>query len=120
MAMRQPRAGLAAEGREKPAGNGAAMAAFLAAGVGAFALGLFVVLHESGLFSAPSLYGPAGGLSGRTAFAVVTWWIAWGFAHRAWRGRSVDARRVFTVTLVLIALGLVATFPPVWPLFERG
>src|SRR5690606_18680033 len=30
--------------------NGAAMAAFLAAGIGAFAVGLFVLLNETGIF----------------------------------------------------------------------
>ena len=57
--------------------NGAAMAAALAAGIGAFAMGLFVLLNEAGLFAAPALYGPAGGVTGRTTFATVVWLGAW-------------------------------------------
>src|SRR5690606_2845962 len=57
--------------------NGAGMAAVLASGIGAFAVGLFVVLHETGLFVSPTLYAPAGGLSGRTTFAVIAWLGAW-------------------------------------------
>ena len=49
--------------------------AFLAAGIGAFAVGLFVLLNEMGLFAAPALYEPAGGVSGRTTFAVVAWLV---------------------------------------------
>lgn len=60
--------------------NGRAMAAFLGAGIGAFAMGAFVLLNEAGVFAAPALYGPAGGLSGRAVFATVAWLIALGRA----------------------------------------
>lgn len=102
--------------REQSA-NGAAMAAVLAAGIGSFAVGFFVILSEAGVFAAPTLYGPAGGVSGRTTFAVVAWLIAWFAAHRRWRDRPVDGGRVLTATLVLVALGLLLTFPPVWGIF---
>lgn len=97
--------------------DGATLAAVLAAGIGAFAMGLFVILNEAGLFAAPSLYGPAGGVSGRTTFAVAAWLIAWVILHRRWSGRAVAARGPFTATLVLIALGVLGCFPPVWGLF---
>lgn len=97
--------------------NGTNMAAVLGSGIGAFAVGLFVILNESGLFSAPGLYDPAGGVSGRTTFAVVTWLIAWGVLHRRWKDRRVDAGRVLNATLVLVGLGLLATFPPLWSIF---
>jgi hypothetical protein len=97
--------------------NGAALAAFLAAGIGAFAMGLFVLLSEAGIFTAPSLYGPAGGVSGRTTFAVVTWLIAWALVHRRWKGRHVEPASVWAVTLALFAFALLATFPPVWAIF---
>ena len=94
--------------------NGGAMAAVLGAGIGAFAMGLFVIASEAGLFTAPSLYGPAGGLSGRSTLAVLTWLIAWGVLHTRWREREVVAGRVVTWTTVLVALAVVMTFPPVW------
>lgn len=96
--------------------NGAAVAAFLAAGVGSFAMGLFVILNEAGLYAAPSLYGPAGGVSGRTTFAAAAWLIAWALLHKRWAGRSIDSSAPWFITLVLIALGLLASFPPVWSL----
>lgn len=96
--------------------NGPAMAAFLAAGAGAFAVGLFVLLNESGIYAAPALYPPAGGVSGRTTFAVVVWLVAWGVLHARWKGREVAARRVWRATAILTALGVLATFPPIWRL----
>lgn len=96
--------------------NGAACAAYLGAGIGAFAMGLFVILNEIGAFTAPSLYAPAGGVTGRTTFAVVVWLIAWGVLHRRWKERQVEAMRVHAITLVLVLLGIVLTFPPVWGL----
>lgn len=96
--------------------NGGALAAVLAAGVGAFALGLLVIANEAGLFAAPSLYGPSGGLSGRSTFAVVAWLVAWSLLHIRWRDRDVHVARTLTWALVLVGLGLVMMFPPVWGL----
>ncbi len=96
--------------------NGEALAAFLGAGIGAFAMGLIVILGEAGILAVPALYAPAGGVSGRTTFSVVAWLIAWGLLHSRWNGRQIDSRRVFGATLVLVGLGIVATFPPVWAL----
>lgn len=97
--------------------NGSAMASFLGAGLGSFSMGLFVLLNEAGLFAAPTLYGPAGGVSGRTTLAVLVWLMAWGVFHRRWRAREVPVRRVYLLTLVLIGGGILATFPPLWRLF---
>ena len=96
--------------------NGVAMAAFLAAGIGAFALGLIVLLNEMGVFTAPTLYGPAGGVSGRTTIAVVVWLIAWAVVHFRWKDRELLADRIRLITLMLIAFGILGTFPPFWGL----
>jgi hypothetical protein len=63
--------------------NGAAMAAVLGSAIGSFAIGAFVLLNEAGLFAAPALYGPAGGVTGRTTFATIVWLAAWGGYTRA-------------------------------------
>ena len=102
--------------REGEVANGAAVAAFLAAGIGAFAMGAIVILEQAGLFVAPSLYPPAGGVSGRTTLAAVIWVIAWAALHRRWKGRQIQPRRVHAGTMLLIGLGLLLTFPPVWGL----
>lgn len=96
--------------------NGEAMAAFLAAGIGALAVGLFVILNEIGVFSPPALHVGAGGVSGRTTFAIIAWLVAWVVLHFRWRGRHVEPRGVYRWMLILLVAGLVATFPPVWGL----
>jgi hypothetical protein len=100
-----------------PLMNGAAMAAFVAAGAGAFAMGLVVLLHEVGVYSAPALHGGAGGVSGRTTFAVVAWLVVWLALHLAWRRRDIPPRRALAITLVLTMLGVLGTFPPFWSVF---
>jgi hypothetical protein len=100
--------------RKTPLSNGAAVAAVLASGIGACAMGLIVVLAVTGIFSTPALYGPAGGVSGRTTLATAVWLVAWGVLHSRWRGRDVDVRRLWRATLVLIVLGVLGTVPPVW------
>lgn len=96
--------------------NGAALASMLGAGIGALAMGIIVILNETGLYAAPALYAPAGGVSGRTTFAALAWLIAWAVLHRRWSGRHVESRHVQAVTLLLIGMGVLLLFPPVWTL----
>jgi hypothetical protein len=97
--------------------NGAAMAAFLAAGIGALGLGLVVFLNEVGVFEVPALYGPSGGVTGRTAAGVVIWLLAWVVLHSRWKDRRIESSGLFAMSLILIAVGFVLCFPPVWHLF---
>jgi hypothetical protein len=97
--------------------NGPAAAALLAAAFGAFALGLIVLLNEIGAFVAPTLYVPAGGVSGRTTMAVVIWLIAWVVLHRRWRDQEVNLQSVALAAVALMLLGIAGTFPPLWGLF---
>jgi hypothetical protein len=98
--------------------NGAAMASVFAAGLGAFAMGLIVVVNEAGLFAAPALYGPAGGVTGRTTFAILVWLVAWGVLHARWRAREIAPHRILVWTLILIGVGVLGTFPPLWGLLS--
>lgn len=104
-----------AETRAAP--NGAAHAAFLAAGIGTFAMGVIVVLYETDVFAPPVIYAPAGGVSGRTTLAVIVWLIAWAVLHARWRHRDLATGRIATLTFVFIALGFLLAFPPLWPVF---
>lgn len=96
--------------------NGAAMAAFLAGGIGALALGILAVLNETGTFATPTIYKPAGGVSGRTTVAVIIWLVAWGLLHHRWKERQIGSRWVHNLTLVLVVVSLILMFPPVWQL----
>ena len=107
---------MAKAGALQPVPNGASMAAFLSAGLGAFAVGSVVLLNETGVLVVPSFYAPAGGVSGRTTVAVAIWLAAWAVLHYRWKDRDLDTRRMSLWTLVLTCLGTMATFPPVWAL----
>jgi hypothetical protein len=92
------------------------MASFLGAGIGAFAMGVIVLLGEAGIFASPTLYAPAGGVSGRTTLATIVWLCAWALLHHRWKAREVAPRRIYLATLTLTILGILATFPPLWGL----
>jgi hypothetical protein len=104
------------EDNRKDVANGAALASVLGAGIGAFAMGFIVILNESGLFVTPALYGPAGGVSGRTTLAAVIWLIGWAVLHSRWKNRRIESRGVYLLSLILVGLGILLTFPPVWGL----
>ncbi len=99
--------------------NGPAAAAILAAGIGSLTLGIVTTLAEANaaISSALNLYPPVGPLSGKTLVAVVVWLASWVILHLMWRDKQVDFGRVFTTTLVLIALGFLGTFPIFFDLF---
>jgi hypothetical protein len=99
--------------------NGPAAAAILASGIGSFALGLFTTLTQAvpTLRNALNLSDPVGPLSGKTTAAVVIWLVAWAVFHGLWKNQQVNFTSVFTVTLVLIGLGLLGTFPLFFELF---
>ena len=100
--------------------NGAAAAAVLAAGIGSFVLGLFTTLAAAneGIKGLLNWYAPAGPLSGKSSLAVIAWLVSWVVLHARWEDKEVNFDRVFVITLILIGLGLLLTFPPVFEAFE--
>ncbi|GAA4286539.1 hypothetical protein [Georgenia daeguensis] len=96
---------------EKP--EGPVSAAILAAGVGAFALGVLTTLAEAseGLKQLLNLYDPVGPLSGKTVGAVIVWLVAWAVLHVMYRGKAIETRKALTASLILIGLGVLGTFP---------
>jgi hypothetical protein len=98
---------------------GAASAAFVASGLGCLAIGLLTTLAEvsEGLKSALNWWNPAGPLSGKTGLGVIVWAVSWYVLHRMWKDQEDGLGRAFTLTLILIAVGFLLTFPPVFELF---
>ena len=99
--------------------NGPAAAAILASGIGSFVLGVFTTLAQAltTVRNSLNLSDPVGPLSGKTTAAVVIWLVTWVALHRLWKNQQVNFTNVFTVTLVMIALGLLGTFPLFFELF---
>ena len=54
---------------------------------------------------------PVGPLSGKPIGAVIIWLVAWAVLHLMYRTKEVESRKALTVTLVLIGLGVLGTFP---------
>jgi hypothetical protein len=99
--------------------NGLVAAAMLAAGVGCFILGLTTSLAQGSkaIGGMLNFYDPVGPLGGKTIVAVVAWLVAWGVLAGKWKDQSIDFGKVYKVTLFLLALGLLGTFPPFFDLF---
>jgi len=55
-------------------------------------------------------------VSGRTTLAVVIWLISWAVLHRRWKNRQIESRGVHFLSVILVGLGILLTFPPVWKL----
>ncbi|MCB2187798.1 MAG: hypothetical protein KQJ78_15355 [Deltaproteobacteria bacterium] len=95
-------------------GNGPASAATLAAGLGCAALGFLSTLSEVNQYVAGVLnfYNPSGNLSGKTLLTIVIWLLSWSLLHKHFAGREVAFDRILNLSLLLVGLGFLGTFPP--------
>ena len=93
--------------------NGPIAAAMLAAGIGCFVFGIIVDLSETikAIEGVLSFSAGVGALSGKSIVAIVIWLVSWAILAGKWKDQSVDFGKIYNVTLVLIILGIVATFP---------
>jgi hypothetical protein len=99
--------------------SGPAAAAILAAGIGCFVMGLVttVAAAVSTFSSAIAFVKPVGPLSGKSDIAIVAYFIAWLVLYLAWGRKDINIGRVGTATLILVALGILGTFPTFFDLF---
>jgi hypothetical protein len=102
---------------DKP--EGPIAAAILAGGIGCFALGLLTTLAEAStsVHDWLEFNSDVGPLSGKTIVAVIVWLIAWAVLHVVYRDKPFETRRALTIALVLIALGVIGTFPTFFQAF---
>ena len=93
--------------------DGLAAAALLAAGVGAFVLGLLTTLAEAsmGIHDFLQFNDRVGPLSGKTIIAAIVYFGALLVFALVWRGRELSLKPVVTVAGVLLLLGFLGTFP---------
>jgi hypothetical protein len=99
--------------------NGSGAAAMLAAAIGSFVL---AVIAFAGDKSAPiknslNFYKPTGPLSGVTTVAILIWILTWGLLEWRWRKRALAMGRINIISLTLLVLSILLTFPPVIELF---
>ena len=94
--------------------SGSAAAAILAAGGGSFALALLTILSDKFVAwrDLLSFYKPTGALSGVTTSAVVIWLAFWIVLDLLWCRKQVSLKWINFVSLLLLLMSLLATFPP--------
>jgi hypothetical protein len=100
--------------------NGGAWAAILAAAIGCASFGLFVDLAEASqsISHGFSFYSPTGDLSGKSTLAILVWLTAWTILHLRWKSRDVrQPWKLAIISVALVALAILATFPPFFELF---
>ncbi len=105
---------------ERPFGQVAAV--FLAAGIGALVLGILTTLAEANesFKSWLEWSTSVGSLSGKTIIEVIVFVVAWAVLGIGLRGKSPKPTSIFTLTAVLVAVGLVLTFPTFFQAFAPG
>jgi hypothetical protein len=93
--------------------TGPIAAVMVAAGVGALALGILTTLNEASesLNSFLRFSDRVGPLSGKTIIAGAVFFGVWGLLAGIWRRSNPPLRAAAVVSVVLIVLGLVGTFP---------
>jgi hypothetical protein len=99
--------------------EGSAAAALLAAGAGALTLGVLTTLAEAStdIKDGLAFYDRVGPLSGKTIIAVGVWLVAWLVLQLTGARRLALTRTVLSIFAVLLALGVLGTFPTFFELF---
>ena len=94
--------------------NGPAGAAILSAGAGCAFLGILSVVADASKPIAKLLtfYLPTGPLSGVSSVAILLWLVTWFILAKRWRIRTVAIGKVNVTAFLLLALGILLTFPP--------
>jgi hypothetical protein len=99
--------------------NGSGAAAMLAAAIGSFILAVIAFAGDKSdpIKNSLNFYKPTGPLSGVTTLALLVWFLTWGILEWRWGKRAVAMSRINTVSLVLLVLSILLTFPPIVDLF---
>ena len=99
--------------------DGLAAAALLAAGVGAFVLGLLTTLAEASTSVKDFLQfnDRVGPLSGKTIIAAAVYFGALLVFALIWRRRQLALKPVFIAAVILLLLGVLGTFPTFFQVF---
>jgi hypothetical protein len=99
--------------------NGSGAAAMLAAAIGGFVLAVIAIAGDKSVAIKNSLnfYKLTGPLSGVTTVAILIWILTWGLLEWRWGKQRIAMTPVNTVSLALLTLSILLTFPPIVDLF---
>lgn len=100
--------------------TGPAAAAMISSSIGIFFIGFFTTAAGiiPGLGSFLNWWNPAGNLTGKTGLSIIIWLISWAVMNNKWKNENYDLGKAFNITVALIVLGLLLTFPPIFQIFE--
>ena len=109
----------AAPSDEKPFGPAAA--AILAGGFGSMVLGLVTSLAEGDKGTADSLTfsDKVGPLSGKVIITTCVFFVAWALLTVVLRRKSPPVKPVLIAATVMLALGVLGTFPSFFDIFAE-
>lgn len=99
--------------------DGPPAASLIAAGIGAVTLGLFITLAEAstGMKDWLQWNDRVGPLAGKTILAVLAYFGSFLILGLVWRGKTFALRSILTAAVVLIVVGVLFTFPPIFQAF---
>ena len=104
---------------EVSAADRAMGASMIGSGIGALVLGIAIVLAEvnTGIKTFLTWNSGVGPLSGKTGVSVIAFIVSWVILHYAFQRKAISLMTSFIITVVLLVLGLLLTFPPVFTSF---
>ena len=99
--------------------DGPPAAGLIATGIGAVTLGLFTTLAEAstGIKDFLQMNDRVGPLAGKTILAAIAYFLSFAILGIVWRQKSFALRTIILATAVLVAVGLLFTFPPIFQAF---
>jgi hypothetical protein len=104
---------------DKP--NGPVAAALLAGGIGCAVMGVVTSVNLIAPTTAFSKwlvwYLPVGALAGKSSLAIIAFLLAWVVLGLLWRRKELRFSKIAVISFILLAVGLIGTFPPFWLLF---
>ncbi len=105
---------------EEKALDGALAAALIAAGIGILTLGVVTSAAGAALGFKDWLKwdDAVGPLSGKSSLALIAWAASWPMLHLALFRRDGILPVALAISVILIVLGLIGTFPPVFEALE--
>jgi hypothetical protein len=91
-------------------------ASMVASGIGSLVLGILVVLAEANadIKNFLTWNSGVGPLSGKTGIAVIAFIVSWVILDYAFKRYTISLMRSFIIATVLVVLGLLLTFPPIF------
>jgi hypothetical protein len=93
-------------------------ATLIGGGFGVALFGVITLISEVWVSTQPglTLMTSVGPLSGKAIYSVIGWLVGWAVLAIILRNASVSEKLTYRITGILVAVGFLLTFPPIWKL----